>query len=514
MGKSVSGKVALGAMILVLVAVAATSYAAIQRQTDAMVSAEERAADLLASAIALSSAADIVKQDLANLVQTARRIKENNPTVLWIAIYDDENRALIEYPEAKDRGRIGEAHTLSRPIQAHGQRFGEIKMIFDREPVKVAREEILRTTFAVAAALLLVALVASLTWAHLFARPIVALAGAAEKVSQGDLTTRVAVAGRDEVGRLGNRFNEMVQNLALSRAELERTLNELSALYSVSKIINTTSDRAEILKLNIETLATGFQFSPVAILLQVHHKWTVAAVKAGGANSAPNLPGVEADLEELGLAAVTESAGAVRVDPTKLSKDWGFGAGSTQKVYAVPLRSGSNLVGILVAGGAGAEDENAAQILSVVGSQIAPPILISIMIEREFAKLTNPFDYIANRVEDSLKRVRQFGIGLSLVAFRIDKEAWKSGATAAEKLFGDLERGLRVKVPDADLVVRYGSGLMIAAVPGWSKLEARKLLMTLDLPHADLFETTIVSYPEDGDSAALLLAAAESDRKG
>ena len=103
MGNSVAGRIALGAMILVVLAVAVTSYMAIVRQTDIMEADEDRAADLLSSAIAISSASDIVKQDIANLIQTVKRIKEQNSTVVWIAIYDVENNKLVQYPESNSQ---------------------------------------------------------------------------------------------------------------------------------------------------------------------------------------------------------------------------------------------------------------------------------------------------------------------------------------------------------------------------------------------------------------------------
>lgn len=492
---SVAGKIVTGAMLLVLVAAITTAYMAVTQQTAAMEGAQKSAANLLASSVAISSATQIVQGDIASLEQTVRRLRQANPEVLWILITDPAGKVLAVDPEQVP---IGEPQ--SGPIQIGTQKFGEIKLIFDRTPIDRARSEIIGTTFGVTAALLLVVLCAALVWAQIFARPIVALAEAAERVSQGDLNTRVDVTRTDEIGRLSERFNEMVENLKRSRVELERTLNELSTLYGVSKIINTTSDRNEILRLNIETLATGFRFSPVVILLEVDHIWRVGASNAGQAE------GQSIDPAAIGLADAITSQTPVVIEPSRLPSAWGFGAG---KAHAAGLRSGSNLVGILIAGGEGAQDPDAEKVLAVVASQIAPPILISIMIEREMNKVSNPFDYIRDRIAAILDKAQKFGLSVSILAFRLEEGAWKGGASVVEKRFRDLTNGIRTGISDSELIVRYGANCLIAVIPGWSKSEARSALMTLELPHQDELNIAITSSPEDGASADDLLAALE-----
>jgi signal transduction histidine kinase len=58
------------------------------------------------------------------------------------------------------------------------------------------------------------------------ARPLVSLARAAEAMSAGDYTQRVAADGRDEVGRLALTFNRMAAQLEASRRELMQRVRE------------------------------------------------------------------------------------------------------------------------------------------------------------------------------------------------------------------------------------------------------------------------------------------------
>lgn len=500
---SVAGKIVTGAMTLVLVAAATTSMTAIARQTAAMELAEQSGADLLASAVGISSANDIATSNIANLAPTIRRIRESNSELLWIMVKDQDGNVLTRDPETPVAAQNRSAPLIS-PITIAGQTYGEIHMIFDRTPMEKARREIISTTGAITAALLLVVFLVALVWAKFFARPIVALASASERVAGGDLTVRVDVSRNDEIGQLSDRFNEMVDNLRRSRIDLERTLNELSTLYGVSKIINTTSDRNEILKLNIETLATGFHFSHVLILLQIEHGWYVGAAQTGKDLDKR----VSVDPHAIGLRDAIMSEIPVVIDGTNLPKEWGFPADGT-KIYATALRTGSHIVGLLLAGGPGAEEGDSEKILSVVASQIAPPILISLMIESEMKRLTNPFEYIRKRLSQILEKANGFGLGVTILTFSLEPELWKEGAVAIEKRFEEIAVGVRSGIAEVELVVRYGTNRLIAVVPSWTKADARSALMSLELPHMDDLEIAITSAPDDGQTAEELLTAVE-----
>jgi len=68
------------------------------------------------------------------------------------------------------------------------------------------------------------------------------LTSASRKIADGDLVSRVAVLGRDEVGVLAQTLDEMRRKLKSSYGELEQKTKELSSLLSVSQIITSTAD--------------------------------------------------------------------------------------------------------------------------------------------------------------------------------------------------------------------------------------------------------------------------------
>ncbi len=89
--------------------------------------------------------------------------------------------------------------------------------------------------------------------AFLLTRPLAKLADAARAVGQGDLTRRVAVAGSDEVGRVGAAFNSMAADLDRSRRGLEaaheqlvRQNVELAALNAVASVVGRSLDVRQV----------------------------------------------------------------------------------------------------------------------------------------------------------------------------------------------------------------------------------------------------------------------------
>ena len=83
------------------------------------------------------------------------------------------------------------------------------------------------TSLALAGVLVLLGLIASLVLTRWTLRPVTAMAAAARAVAAGDLTRRVTVNSRDEIGALAEAFNEMTWSLADSQEELARRNSEL-----------------------------------------------------------------------------------------------------------------------------------------------------------------------------------------------------------------------------------------------------------------------------------------------
>lgn len=104
---------------------------------------------------------------------------------------------------------------------------------------KISTTEILRPIYFIRTAVLisgLALLAAVMLFSIYFSRgitkPILSVANAAHSVGAGDLTVRVRVESEDEVGKLAESFNNMVENMSNSRTELQRKSMELESAYN------------------------------------------------------------------------------------------------------------------------------------------------------------------------------------------------------------------------------------------------------------------------------------------
>ncbi|HUP46444.1 MAG TPA: HAMP domain-containing methyl-accepting chemotaxis protein [Thermoanaerobaculia bacterium] len=115
---------------------------------------------------------------------------------------------------------------------------GYFRMLTNDEHAAAAVSELQKWTVATVLAALALSIALGYLAASFFIRPILAMAGTAKQIAQGDLTQRVAVPSSDEVGTLAEAFNSMSANL-------ERTVRSVmqsqAKLKSVVETVDTRS---------------------------------------------------------------------------------------------------------------------------------------------------------------------------------------------------------------------------------------------------------------------------------
>ena len=109
--------------------------------------------------------------------------------------------------------------------------------------VTATREEVTRILFLVAMGIGVVVLVLAWLSGRRITRPIQRLTVAAGAVREGDLSARAAVSGEDEVGQLGETFNEMTAALLRNTNDLRTAAEEEQRLRSrIETIIQSMAD--------------------------------------------------------------------------------------------------------------------------------------------------------------------------------------------------------------------------------------------------------------------------------
>jgi len=124
---------------------------------------------------------------------------------------------------------------------------------------------ILRRLYLHSLAGAVLALVAGVLLARQITRPVTRLSAAARAVVEGNLSTRVRITARDEIGMLGNVFHLMVERLQVSHRSmvdvlvraLEARGGEAGALRRLAEAAGALADRLELSPTQREALALG-----------------------------------------------------------------------------------------------------------------------------------------------------------------------------------------------------------------------------------------------------------------
>jgi two-component system chemotaxis sensor kinase CheA len=76
--------------------------------------------------------------------------------------------------------------------------------------------------------ILIVAILAALTFGHLLSRPIVQLVDTAERIGSGDLSARAPISSKDEIGFLAERFNYMIDQVEERNRHVHKILETVN----------------------------------------------------------------------------------------------------------------------------------------------------------------------------------------------------------------------------------------------------------------------------------------------
>jgi nitrogen fixation/metabolism regulation signal transduction histidine kinase len=177
-----------------------------------------------------------------------------------------------------------------------------------------------RYVWLLVAALMLVVLALALFAATLIARstarPLSDLAGALERVAQGDLETRVRPAGARELRMLGGAFNAMTERLATAREALAEAEREAAWRRAASQIAHEIKNSLTPMRLSLTRIERRLEAAPpgerdaiqesLGVLL---HEIEDLARMADHFSEYARLP--EPRLERLDLAEVVAAAAAV-----------------------------------------------------------------------------------------------------------------------------------------------------------------------------------------------------------
>ncbi len=399
----------------------------------------------------------------------------------------------------------------------------------------------------------LVAVVAAARLAQSTARPLAELSRAADRVAGGDLTARVPVHSRDEVGRLAETFNRMAREMQSSVEAVTASRDQLrSNLGLLGDTLSSTHDQERMLRVILRTAiaATGAT-GGLVLLVEEDGKKLVGHVGEGVPEPLPRLSIVERGL--LGRVAATglPRRGRIGRDGPDLVR----GEPTCRTYMAVPFAAPASVAepedteppvrGVLALyNRLGADEFDDADLirLSTFAGQAA--VAVDNVRHHEQARRlsnTDPLTGLANyrmlgdALRRELERAARFGHKLCVLALDLDRFKRVNdsyGHAAGDAVLAEFARRLSTEIREVDLAFRQGGEEFVVLLPETDAAGGAALAQRLGaaIRHPSMSVTArrvpgagqvralrvpvsvsigVAVYPDHGSTAAAVLGAAD-----
>ena len=206
--------------------------------------------EYLSRAVALEATNKILINDLIGLQNLLNHQLHSNPLVSYLFIRKDGNVLAHTFPDGipvdlvnfnspldSARGSFKRITTetgdtyldIAWPI--FSGKAGVLRIGISEKPYQSQVLNMWLQMTGITLGILILALVTSFLFIKRITRPLSTLAAAAENINEENMELDLEPAGRDEVGRLTNAFNQMVRRIRERTQRLEKNAQELNRAY-------------------------------------------------------------------------------------------------------------------------------------------------------------------------------------------------------------------------------------------------------------------------------------------
>ncbi len=198
---------------------------------------------VIAGILVEQSAAALVfgdNEQLGNIISSLDRIQ----TIRQACVYDQQGKVMSSLASTDQQpcpplnqqlevGFVDDVYRLLMPVALDNEVVGQLLLTSHLEVLRGHIRTFVFVAVGIGAVILIALVFLALRLQRIVSEPILKLSKTAERIAQDhDYSIRAPVSGTDELGRLGNTFNEMIgtiqqQNRRIvdSRDSLERTVN-------------------------------------------------------------------------------------------------------------------------------------------------------------------------------------------------------------------------------------------------------------------------------------------------
>ncbi|MCX7882235.1 MAG: GAF domain-containing protein [Brevinematales bacterium] len=283
---------------------------------------------------------------------------------------------------------------------------------------------------------------------------------------------------------------------------LERKLKQLSALYEISTLINSSDDFDLIASLLQETLATGFGVTSSLLLVFQQDKARVAFCY--------QIDQFQVDQRYV-LSPEEEACFSDNQPRVISSSSWSKSPYVFLPLSTVKRRVGGLIILSLENQPITSLDTETLNLFAIIASQIAPPLLLSQWIREK--SLHNPFETLFMILRTEAQKAREFGVGMTLLYLKLNNlskypEFYSEEQTLS--LLHTFEHRVVDALPSLSQWVHYDLERFLFVFTGVPSSDVEAMGETLHHVVAEVFshqgeipiqvQTSLASYPEEGES--------------
>jgi len=261
----------------------------------------------------------LIDQDMMTLThKNADLIGKGVPVPELVEAMKEKTSAIVEYDFNGD--------SKFATFQRVGDNGWTVLVAMDNSEVEVLTRPIMYTTIILAVVCLIVGILVALLLAKKFVQPLVKLESTMEIVKNGDLTVRSEVKSKDEIGRMAESFNVMIDHfaemlgkskdvahqVAVSAEDLAANSEEVSAASdevarTIDEIAQGASDQA------LETEKGAELIGSLAEKIQVLTENSHTMSEAAGMVSSANVEGLKV-MSDLKTKTHENNASTIRIE--------------------------------------------------------------------------------------------------------------------------------------------------------------------------------------------------------
>ncbi|MFC1603011.1 diguanylate cyclase [Pseudomonadota bacterium] len=358
-----------------------------------------------------------------------------------------------------------------------------------------------------------------------------------DKIAVGDFTVRAKVKSKDEIGLLGSGFNKMASSLEETKAELDKRLLEIYALYNVSKTLNTGFETEQLLIKLIEDISGNMDIDRMMILMP-DKQFAELTVASYTGFTEDEISRVRPNLNE-GVYSLVASAGICRIienvdtDVTIIEQD--IFSPDIGSLIAVPFLRRGEVLGLICA------FRNRPKQFELTDlklfNSVAEHLAVAIENARLFEEtkkmaitdgLTHLFNkrYMLDTLESEIARSARCKHEVSFLMMDIDNFKHyndTNGHPAGDELLKELALIIEKSIRKTDITCRYGGEEFVVILPETAKENAKivgeKLVKKIAEHPFDFAENQplgcasvsmgLATYPYDADDFEALISAAD-----